>query len=161
MRQTVVRLAAVLVLALSLAAAAVAEEWSFGHFAETSGSTTTQNSFDSVLYLANKPGSLHRCWIILLDEAMNNLKVNGQDVCPDIPSRAQSPCLANVFGFFRFKIQDRIVAVAGTTWPVALGQVRVRCEEPLADLNATLWVTNYRTSAFDATFTVDAGKILP
>jgi hypothetical protein len=161
MRKLIVRLAMILILSLCLAPMASAEVWSFPHFAETSGSGSTPNSFDSVLYLANVGGSFHTCWIVLLDETMHNLKVNNVEVCPEALSRASSPCLANVDGFFKFKIQDRIVQVAGTTWPVALGQVRVHCDQPLDGLHASLWVTNYHSGAFDASFTIDDGKILP
>jgi hypothetical protein len=162
MRQLAVRLAAILILALGLAPVASAEVWTFAHFAETSGSGSTPNSFDSVLYLMNQGNPMiHHCWVVLLNESNRNLTVNGVEICPEVLDRAASPCLINIDGFVRFKFQDRIVQLAGATWPVVLGEVRLKCDEPLAGLNASLWVTNYHSGAFDASYAVDDGKILP
>lgn len=164
MRHFALRLAAVLILTLGLAqAASAAEVWTFGHFVE-SDQTVAPFALDSVLYLMNKGASAHTCWVALLDEQGRELMVNGRYVCrePLAGRQASELCLLNINPFVKLKIHDRIVQVAGSTWPVILGEVRLGCDQPLAGLNATLYVTNYGPNgAFEASFTADQGKILP
>lgn len=164
MRHFAVRFAfaATLILALGLApAASAAELWTFAHFAETD-QTQTAGSFDSVLYLMNYGNpAIHHCWVVLRNAAGKQLFVNGQEVCPDVLTRQSSPCQFTVDGGVTLKIHDRIVQAGGFgTTQVVLGQVRLRCDEPMSNLNATLFVTNYLDDAFHASFTVDNGKIV-
>ena len=164
MRHLTVRLASILILILALGfaqAASAAEVWSFAHFVETEQSQTAK-SFDSVLYLVNKGGSqVHHCWVDLRDENNLRLKINGTEVCP---ATAPPLCTITVNGFAKFKIQDWIAyAAAYQPWttPTRLGYINLSCTQPLAGLNATLYVTNYHEDAFTASFAVDYGKILP
>lgn len=162
MRNLVLRLVAILILVLGLAPAASATEvWTFGHFTETD-QTLTAGSFDSVLYLMNKGNPVfHQCWVVLLNEAGRSLFVNGNEVCPDVSTRQSSPCPFTVDGGVRFKIHDRIVQAGGFgTTKVVLGQVLLKCVEPMSNLNATLFVTNYLDDAFHASFAIDNGKVM-
>lgn len=160
MRHLMIRLASVLILALGLAPVASAQVWTFAHFAETEG-TQTAKSFDSVLYLVNKGGNqVHTCWIDLFDKNNQKLRVNGREVCPSSPIPF---CTVTVNGNTQFKIHDWIAYAAQGPWSprVQLGYIHLRCSEPLASLNATLYVTNYHEDAFTTAFAVDHGKILP
>lgn len=162
MRHFAVRFATVLILVLGLAPmASAAELWTFAHFAETD-QTLTAGSFDSVLYLMNYGNpAIHHCWMVLRDAAGKQLYVNGVPVCPDVFTRQSSPCQFTVDGGVTLKIQDRIVQAGGfgaTT--VVLGQVRLRCDESMSNLNATLFVTNYLEDAFHASYAIDNGKIV-
>lgn len=164
MRHLVSRLASILLLALILVpgVASAAEVWTFAHFTETD-TTLEGGSFDSVLHLMNYGNpAIHRCWVVLRNTAGKQLYVNGVPVCPDVLTRQSSPCQFTVDGGVTFKIHDRIVQAAGFgTTKVVLGQVRLHCEEPMNNLNATLFVTNYLQDAFHASYAIDHGKITP
>jgi hypothetical protein len=163
MRHLASRLMPVLLLTLILAPgmASAAEVWTFAHFVETN-TTLEEGAFDSVLFLMNYGNpAIHHCWVVLRDAAGKQLYVNGREVCPDVLTRQASPCPFTVDGGVTFKIHDRIVQ-AGGFGPntVVLGQVRLRCDEPMNNLNATLFVTNYLQDPFHASYAIDHGKIV-
>jgi hypothetical protein len=162
MRHLVTRFVSILILALGLATAASAEMWTFAHFVENEG-TVAPKAFDSVLYLMNEGNPVvHHCWVVLLNDMGRQLMFNNTAICPDVFTRQSSPCLVDVDGGVKFKIHDRIAQVGGFATPrVFLGQVLLRCNEPMDNLNTTLYVTNYLADAPTASFTVDPGKILP
>ncbi|HEV2853380.1 MAG TPA: hypothetical protein VHC97_11305 [Thermoanaerobaculia bacterium] len=162
MRHFAVRFAAILILVLGLAPmASAAELWTFAHFVETD-QTQTAGSFDSVLYLMNYGNpAVHNCWVVLRNATGKQLFVNGQEVCPDVLTRQSSPCQVTVDGGVTFKIHDRIVQAGGFgANTVVLGQVRLRCNESMSNLNATLFVTNYLEDGFHASYAIDNGKIV-
>lgn len=157
MRHLVFRFVSILILALSLAPAASAEVWTFAHFVETGAARFSVKSFDSDLFLVNQ--GVHNCKVVLLNESSppGPLTVNGKQVCPPA-----APCPVTVNGFAKLSIHDKITqAVGGTGWGNVRGEIRLTCTEPLARLNATLYITNYHTDGFDASFAADSGKILP
>jgi hypothetical protein len=157
MRHIVFRLVTILILALGLAPVASAEVWTFAHFAENGAPRFSAKSFDSVLYLTNV-GGVHNCKLVLLNESTppGPVTVNGQQVCPPA-----APCPVAVNGFAKVILDDKITQAAGSGWGNVLGEIRLTCAEPLARLNATLYVTNYHEDALKAAFSVDSGKILP
>ncbi|HEV2844795.1 MAG TPA: hypothetical protein VG477_08115 [Thermoanaerobaculia bacterium] len=155
MNRLALRFATLLVFVLALAPAASAEQWTAVRYVENAYAVSPE-AMDSVLFAkANGWVTLN---IYLTNEAtgLPLTSATGTQVC--------NPCTVTFNNYLKFKIHDKIVAAGGfpTSAPyVVAGPIVVTSSVPLANVNLTLFISNYVDGAWNVNFAIDHGKVLP
>ncbi|MEW6736043.1 MAG: hypothetical protein AB1489_32415 [Acidobacteriota bacterium] len=129
----------------------------FAHFAETQGSISSSNSFDSVLRMVSyRPITLD---IYIFDDqtGLPLRSAAGFEVC--------NPCSYSFASGSRKKTLDigsLLIAAGGFPRPVVTGQINAYVRGGIfSDFLAVLQIVNSKTGAFDLSYEYDYGKVLP